>query len=512
MKKYLYILLILISVLVFVLFIKEDNIISDDLLSDSVFNEMILYQEQVDDELLAKFNEGIYTLENPLVVLDPYNQSPLTALVLFETDDLVSVSVFIGEDINIEFDDISYDHIIPIYGLYAGVVNEVKICANECYIIEIETSDLPDNYKDITIDTILNGDYSSGINFVSDSIGKYGFDMNGDIRWYTSVSNYISNGDCFDYKDDLMIFSLGSGHQGYVELAVIDMLGKVLDVFSSDYGVHHEIAVMDNGNLLVAGSNTETLESIEDFIYEIDITNGSIVNTLDLKDVFDRNREGTLTGGDYFIGNEDWFHLNSIEYIDGSIIISGNFQSTVASLSWPSGEVEWILNDGVGYSEEFEPYILESLGDFSYSYNQHAVAILPDYDNNNDTMDILLFDNGGSRCTLADICELYSRMVHYRINEVDMKVSLIFEYGKERFDLYSQIMGDADLLENGNMLGTFPGHQAMMSGSYESSPVVVEIDSLGNVVFEASIINEDSFVYAVDRLNLYRVSNEYKLG
>ena len=72
-----------------------------------------------------------YTVENPNIILDPYQNSPLTALVLFETKNEVAPKVTIeGKD---ELSTFTHQfkktkqHYLPIYGLYADKENKIKI-------------------------------------------------------------------------------------------------------------------------------------------------------------------------------------------------------------------------------------------------------------------------------------------------------------------------------------------------------------------------------------------------
>ena len=66
-------------------------------------NTKILKEEKTLIAKQAKIEEGFkikgYTFETPNIILDPYDNSPLTALVLFETDNEVQVSVTVqGKD------------------------------------------------------------------------------------------------------------------------------------------------------------------------------------------------------------------------------------------------------------------------------------------------------------------------------------------------------------------------------------------------------------------------------
>ena len=88
-------------------------------------------------ELEKEFTSEGYTLENPNIIVDPYNNSPLTALVIFETEKKEKVKVTIeGEDdlttYTHEFEKEKV-HYIPVYGLYAGKENKVIIECGFCF-------------------------------------------------------------------------------------------------------------------------------------------------------------------------------------------------------------------------------------------------------------------------------------------------------------------------------------------------------------------------------------------
>ena len=289
--------------------------------------------------------------------------------------------------------------------------------------------------------------------------------MHGTYRWF--LTNYYNMTSAV-YSNDHFILAQGSTGTGKLPLWDVifietNPLGRIYRVFYAPYGVHHDIETY-KGNLLVTGANGETKE---DFIYELDYQTGQVVNTLDLKTVLQRSRQA----GYVALENPDWFHLNAIvwDQRDDTIILSGRHQSTVTKITWPEGKIKWILAPHYGWLPMFEKYLLTPIGEnFEWSYQQHAPEILPDYDGNPDTIDILLFDNGNQRFTVdpeiqraiiaGEIAqpELYSRAVHYRINEVTMTIEQIWQFGKEYGNtLYSSAHGDADLLPNGNILAVF---------------------------------------------------------
>jgi hypothetical protein len=116
-------------------------------------------------------------------------------------------------------------------------------------------------------------------------------------------------------------------------------------------------------------------------------------------------------------------------------------------------------------------------------------------------VDILLFDNGIFRgletSGSGTQVQLYSRVVHYRINEASMTVEQVWEYGKARgAAIFSKTVGSADRLPNGNVLGTWgnivrdsKGNPQSKSGPSDTiSLKMIEVDPrTKQVVFETSV-------------------------
>jgi hypothetical protein len=206
-----------------------------------------------------------------------------------------------------------------------------------------------------------------------------------------------------------------------------------------------------------------------------------------------------------------------------SIILSSRNQSALIKMSWPEGDIEWISSQPDGYLPMYDPYILRPVGsNFEHHYSQHAPYILPDYDNNSDTVDILIFDNGWGRPD-TDGYGSYSRMVHYRINEKNMTIEQIRQYGKEYGDsLYTQMRGDADLLPNGNWLGTFIHRLKRVdsvdeNGVDEEAAIYLEIDDQNNLVWAVQrTTNRIQFTYneyRSERMDIYNPdANDLGIG
>ncbi|ACZ09257.1 Arylsulfotransferase (ASST) [Sebaldella termitidis] len=480
-------------------------------------NTNIEYEESFTNETKIKeYRNKHYDIESPLILLDPYNFAPLTALVMFDTGEDTKIEIFIeGKDgptsVRYDFKKYKKHHEIPVYGLYAGKNNKVilyledksgKKLTKEIYI---QTEELPENFYTINLVQSKPEKMEPGFTFLS-TVGKHNnsiIDSNGDIRWYTN------------YKSNLIFKRLRNGNiimnsevkNKFLEL---DLLGKIYNIYSiASENIHHDILEMENGNFLIT---TLDENGSEDSLIELSRNSGKIIKKIDLKTVLDQNRyiNKKLFKQDFFGASfDDWFHLNAIyEHKDG-ITLSGRHQSAVIKMSYPELELKWILGIHDQWNDSYRNYLLtpiETEGFFEWQYGQHSQEELPDFDNNVDTIDILLFDNGNGR-GVPNI-KNYSRAVQYRINEKEMTVTQIWEYGKVRGkDLFSASVGDANYLpKTGNRLisfGSLVNDVNFAKGL--NSPRIVEVtypDS--EVAYEVELKFSDmTSVYRIDRMFIY---------
>ena len=88
-------------------------------------------QNEAEKAMLEELRNGNYTLEHPLVKLNPYFINPLAAVVLFKTEEEVAVTVkVLGKEpegtMKHTFPK-AKEHVLPILGLYGGYKNKVEI-------------------------------------------------------------------------------------------------------------------------------------------------------------------------------------------------------------------------------------------------------------------------------------------------------------------------------------------------------------------------------------------------
>jgi len=459
----------------------------------SFVNDRIAKQKSIEADIQAAFQAGKYTFDQPLVIQDPYQTSPLTALVIFDTPEDSQISIHVPgktpeASVDFTFPGFQKHHEIPVYGLYADTLNHVTLGKADRKgqlaqtTLDLQTEPLPVFIQNFKIDKVDRNKYSPGFNFTFLD-NKLIFDIDGAVRWYSTeatqkIFTKLSNGRyLYIYGSNLDTLKLGWKLEEEA-----DLLGKVFSVYIITDGIHHDIFELPNGNLLVTSSDLKS-DTIEDFIYEVDRKSGHIVRRIDLKQILDVNRPPEIGKP-----SNDWFHLNSIVYdpTDRSIIISSKAQSAVVKLSYPGMQIKWILGPHDNWSAKYQPYLLTPLGDnFEWQWSQHDATIYGTRSPADDSIDILLFNNGIFRsfdlASATPGADLYSNLIHYRINEKAMTVEEVWQYGRENgAATFSSVYGSASLLPNGNILGCWGYIKYKLTK-------IIEVDPSSNkVVFQAT--------------------------
>ena len=489
----------------------------------AVADNIIAKQTEVEQDITA---DG-YSIDQPNVIVNPYGNSPLTALVAFHTDRQVAPTVVInGKD---ELSTFSHtfepatDHYLPIYGLYADTDNQITISYSDngqttTKTINVTTDPLP---NDLALPTEVIADKTQLTNdlyFFTPSSQGYAvaYDVNGDVRWYLSQQatwkiDRLANGHLLVSTDRL-------ANQPYYTTGLYEMnlLGKIYVEYSLLDGYHHDYFEMPNGNLLVATNDFNNVHgTVEDVVVELDRQTGNIVKTFDLKNVLPMEDGKSENWTNY-----DWFHNNSVWYDDktNSVILSGRHQDAVIALDYTTGQLKWIIGDPTNWSDEYQKYFFTPIGDnFEWQWSQHAAMVTPDdY--------IFLFDNGNNKSKIADNYILaqdsYSRGVIYKINTDSMTIEQVWQYGKERGSgFYSPYISDVDYIDTNHYI-IHSGGIVKVDGQPSNQPAglsdgntallsdTVELIN-DQVVFEIKLPTNN---YRVEKMSLYTNNDSYQPG
>ncbi|MCD7954174.1 MAG: aryl-sulfate sulfotransferase [Lachnospiraceae bacterium] len=439
--------------------------------------------QAISDAIVASVEEYGSTFEDPLLIQNPYQNAPLTAVLAFETTEECSVRVTVkgksdgGVDISDTIDAATL-HIVPILGLYAGYDNEVVVellAADETVLdaltLTITTEGLPSALADAVSTESTTASSAMGLMLISGLSSKYAyaFDETGEIRWYSSTE--------WEYYG---VFPLENGHflieaenvlypnasmPNSPEFWEMDYLGRVYNVYYFPNGVHHDITEKTpDGNFMILTNSNDGYE--QNMIQEIDRETGEVVKSLCLNDLFE---------GLSYIDRDDWCHTNTVSYDEetDSILISCRNLHSVIRIDWTTDEILWILADptvweGTGYENK----LLTATEDFQWQYQQHAAYILEeDLDGNPDTVEIMLFDNHSDAyravSTFDDTSASYVKI--YSVDQDAMTVTLLKNYETA----YSSITSNTFYLSDAGRVFSVNAH---LPSSEEYRGKVYEID------------------------------------
>ena len=420
---------------------------------------LITLQNESENSFLTEFRSGNYTLENPLLVKNPYLINPLAAVICFKTDEEVSAKITVrgketAGDLVCLF-SAAKEHILPIYGLYDNYNNTVSIelgNGNKAEVhIYIEEQNVNRAQYCRTTAEYFGKDLMvlSPTTAIIDSCKTCGFDYTGDVRWLLTLK---ANWDIKKLANGrLLVSSYRPLEKPYytVGLMEIDFLGKIYKEYRISGGYHHDAVELESGNLLAA-SDQDFSESVEDYIVEIDRQAGEVIKSWDLLNLLPREAG---KAGDW--NYHDWFHNNSVWYDakSNSITLSGRHQDAIINIDYDTGNLNWVIGDPEGWPQDFVNryfFTPTGKGDFDWQYEQHAARILPNGD-------VFVFDNGTYRSKNTEKRVApdnnFSRGVIYRIDTEAMEIEQVWQYGKQRgAEFYSPYICNVDYYDNGHYM------------------------------------------------------------
>ena len=512
---------------------------SIDKLTEVPAYDLLASQYARELELLEDYQQGSYTMDDPCIVMDPYDFNPLCALLLFGLAEDCEAEITVqGDD---PYATYTYTHRlqapraeVPVIGLYAGRENAVTVTAGgKTAQLSITTGPLPEDMPDYNLEISRPEQMAQGVTMLTPILESYFvlLDNNAQVRGYLS-NRRIAHGTSSIVLENGNILSTGDEYKQipyYVaNLFEYNWLGKIFKIYNIPNSVHHSIFEMPDGDIL-AVSNDEFMDRVgtrEDMVLRVDRQTGLIKRMYNFREIIDEWREPYhhFHPGVLNFPNRDWMHTNAAIYDAerNAVIASAAVQSMVISIDADSAGINWILGPHDGYNDELRQYLLTPIGDdFEWQWCQHCPILLETGDP--DLIDILLLDNGSTKSFYEESAvpaeENYSRAVIYRIDLRDRTVRQLWQYGKERgTECYSVYIGGVQWLE-GNVLVNFGGRvfdengapsnslaQSVLGGLVTNARIV-EVTEQGEEVFEITVrenaFTKEAGIYRALRIPLF---------
>jgi arylsulfate sulfotransferase len=303
---------------------------------------------------------------------------------------------------------LGYEHppqiILPVYGLYAGYQNIVRLTyrfldgSSKQAVTSITTPPFDDQgcgYNNPTMLQPRTNNTSLSYDYIFDrsSCGTFSpviLDSDGALRW---VSPLPANSALFAAStfSDNAVYVTQNSQVFRIELS--DGRIRLLADYSN-IGVEHLHHNIDTGKtgLLIEPDTTAFYESI---ILEVDHLDGRVLRTFNMAAIISA---AMVAGGDdpsqfVFHTPDDWFHINGVAYnrADDSLVVSSR-ENFLICIDYQTTAIKWILGDPTKKWHQFA-----SLRKFALTVapgslppiGQHSPGITFD-------QGVLVFDNGRS--------------------------------------------------------------------------------------------------------------------
>ena len=434
------------------------QMVSSDSDGISVEDSLPVHTQELTLEIFSELSSGTYTFEAPLIIQNPYEIAPLTALIAFETETSCQVRITVkGKTASADRTDLldaASTHLVPVLGLYPDYENHILLelldesgTAFKTQELTLQTEKLPEYLRTAVKTGSYTGSSSMDLMLIS-GLGTpylYAFDEFGDIRWYCTLEREyyggfpLENGHILTESPDVLFPNASMPNSP--EFVEIDWLGRAYRLYSFPEGVHHEIKEKTpDGNLLIASSSNDGYE--QNLIQEIDRETGAVVKSLCLNDVFE---------GLEYLNRDDWCHINTLSYDEktDSILVSCRNLHSVIRINWSTDEIQWILGDPLLWEgTSWESKVLAPASDFSWHYQQHsAYELSQDLDGDPDTVEIMLFDNHNAQYQMLDDYS-YTGSSYVKIYSVDpaaMTVTLLSNFETDYSSITSNAFADSSL-------------------------------------------------------------------
>ncbi len=378
---------------------------------------------------------GEYDFNNILIIKNPYEIAPMSALALFVTDKPCKVQYTVAgkrgsEDYTKCDENITKYHRVPLLGLYESTINIItldlidengKIIASKKIRIIIRNIDkivnngmkLTNSKQPLSKDFIfVSGGYHGGV---------YAFDKNGNIRFaLNKIPQYCG---VYLFEDGRFLFPEKHmrrpawGNANTVVMHEMDMLGRVHRTYYDKKGLHHWAIEKEPGGNILALSSSIDDTYMENEIVEIDRMSGKVIKEINVNNLL----------AEKYITRNDWAHINSIEYIkeDDSVIVSMRNVHTIAKIGLANGNLIWILTNPKFYEgTDVENKVLKPQGDIKWFFQQHAIQIVHNKEKDG-KLHVMLFDNhtANRRPVKWFDKEKKSNIMFFAIDEKEMTVT-----------------------------------------------------------------------------------------
>lgn len=387
------------------------------------------YQEEAQAQIDAQKQQGDYTLEKPLFILNPYGTNRTGLYVYFNTKEATNITYtisvedeaipnFTAELFSNTDGGFVTEHEGQIIGLIQGMDNTItfdvlnengKLIAKTSYAVTVpDFKTLDKLYFNTTIvgDTskISNGlftlsdydlqdaeEYSHIL--VVDNAGIIRAELILDGKKHAPVMQFINNKLYYAYDSE--------------NIASVNRLGKVERIYNlGQYRYHHDMAYNPSNNSIMILADDSKRDTIEEIAISLDLETGEVTLPIDFEvltpDIYER---ATRPEQNMMYGSEfDWIHFNSVVFLnDTDVLLSSRELSTIIRVNdvYTNPTITTLIGDALIWENTaYTDLVYSKIGEFSSHAGQHNLTVVHDDTLKDGQYYLTLFNNNwGSSST-----------------------------------------------------------------------------------------------------------------
>ena len=465
------------------------------------------YDEDVQQRLGQQLMEIVgqdASMDAPLAILDPFGTGSNGLLLSFQTERRSQIRYTVHTtsaelpnytavaQSSADGNSFSRNHCFLLIGLVPGETNEVTLEAlgergrvQQTVTFTIDMPEAISGYAN-QLDT-TDGDSTAALTdglYYAMGLGDYYgytffFDNDGVLRYEMVLEGFHS--DRFLYTDGGLYTCVSSR-----KIALMSPLGQAVRVYDlGQYELHHDINWGPDGTILALVNDTKQ-DTVMDVVVSLNPETGEVSEVVDFSEQMDgyygeMTHPVPITGGSFWqAGEDDWLHLNSVQYMekDDSILVSSRETSTIIKVSDIGGTptLSAFIGDPAFWADTPYADLCYAMdGDFVAQYGQHDVELVADdsledgqyllrmYDNNywslstRDGYDPELADSVSTSLTSGDA----SYITFYLVDDNAKTFSLVEQHAVP----YSAIVSNAQEIGGNFVVNSGVAHQF---GEYDS--------------------------------------------
>ncbi len=320
------------------------------------------YQEGISAQIEEQKSAQEYTIEDPLLIADPYGTNTTGLYIYFTTDTPTELSYTVSADGYEDFTETvsggyltEHEHLLV--GMIPGETNTITLVASDesgseagTDTFEYTAPGLLGDEENVQLDVtdgestvpLSDGYYTMLGNRTEEDNEQVDFiliyDNNGTLRSEIPIRSYRS---CrLLFEGSTMYYSTSAD-----EIAALDSTGRITRLYDTgDYKLHHDYIFGSRNDFLALATDTRS-DTTEDRIISIDRDSGDVTELIDLADLFPEYFDSLEIDEDDF----DWMHINSLCLTDeDTLIISSRETSSIIKISgiYDSPSVDYLISSG----------------------------------------------------------------------------------------------------------------------------------------------------------------------